>query len=336
MANRLSHSQINKFLFCGEAWKKHYIDGLRAVELSSALPFGGAFGKACEFILNPSATELTLTLTGKLTANDVFDYHWKYSDINGELTNIQEYQYMAYSKYDIDNDLITLQESEDAPEWYSLRAKAHLMLDTFQKELLPLIEHVYSTEEKIELSNDEGDSSIGFADAVVKLKGYDKPVILDFKTAAREYEQDSVRTSVQLSQYLHVLSDKYDTRLAGYAVFLKQIEKNRVKICTKCGNNGTGGRHKTCDKVVENTRCSGEWKETIKPKAKMQLIIDEIPLATEEFIIGNIENINASIKTGVYTKNVNGCFDNGWGRPCEFQKKCWTGSDEGLIKVEKK
>ena len=333
MSNRLSHSQINKHIFCQTAWKLHYIDGYRSVELSYALPFGGAFGKACEFILNPSTVPDNLK-KHEVTANEVFDYHWSFQDVNGVLTNIREYPHMAYSKYDSDYDLIT-KEQQSNPEWFSLRAKAHLMLDTFQKELLPKIEHIYSTEEKIELTNDEGDSSIGFADCVVKIKGYDKPVILDFKTAAREYEDDSVRKSVQLSQYLHVLSDKYEnTRLAGYAVFLKQIEKNRVKTCKSCGHIGEGS-HKTCNNEIKGKRCGGEWNHVLNPKAKMQLIIDEIPLATEEFIIGNIENINASIKTGIYTKNVNGCFDNGWGRSCEFQKKCWTGNDEGLVKVEK-
>lgn len=344
MANRLSHSSINRFLTCGESWRLHYKEGYRPVELSSALPFGSAFGKACEFILNPESFDhpANNVLSGeKVTPSDVFDYHWNYADINGILTSVRQYPNMVYSKYDIDWDLITAQERSDArgdpniQAWYSLRHKAHLMLKTFQEELLPKIKKVYSTEEKIELGNEEGDSSIGYADAVIDLEGYPTPVILDFKTAAREYEEDSVRTSVQLSQYLHILSDKYNTRLAGYAVFLKQIEKNRIKICSDCKFKGEGS-HKTCNNTVKGKRCGGEWKETLNPKAKMQLIVDEIPLMVENLIIDNIENVNNAIKSQIFVKNVNSCFDNGWGRPCEFQKKCWENNENGLVKVKLK
>ena len=346
MANRLSHSSINRHLFCQQSWYLHYVEGYRSVELSSALPFGSAFGKACEYLLQLNS-KAQITLPDELkekvlvTAHDIFDYHWNYADVNGTLTNIKEYGAMQYSKYDVDYDLMTDFEkteamgNDDLKSWYSLRHKAHLMLDCFETELLPKIKKIYSTEEKIELSNDEGDSSIGFSDTVVDIDGYPTPVILDFKTASREYDLNSVRRSVQLSQYLHVLGEKYNTRLAGYAVFLKQIEKNKVKTCKSCGNIATGS-HKTCNNIIDSSRCNGEWKEKLNPKAKMQLIIDEIPLATEEFIIGNIENVNNAIKSGVITKNTNGCFDNGWGRPCEFQQLCWENNMDGIVKVEKK
>ena len=220
--------------------------------------------------------------------------------------------------------------------WYSLRAKAHLIIDSFKKNLLPLIEYVYSVEEQIELGNEEGDTSIGYADAVLKLKGYDKPIILDFKTAAREYEPDSVVKSVQLSQYVHVLGEKYDTRLCGYAVFLKNMDKNRTKVCTICKFDGSDTRHKTCNNEVNGKRCGGEWKETLKPECRMQLIVDELPIAMEEFVVENIEAVNAAIKTGIYTKNVNGCSDNGFSRKCEFYDICHNKDTSNYIKLEDK
>lgn len=325
MPNRLSHSSINRFLQCQESYRLHYKEGYRPVEVGSALIFGSAIGKAFEFALNKT-TELPNIATPK----EMFDYHWQYQEINGVLTNLKEYPHIAYSRYDLDKDLA------DTP-YESLRAKAHLMLETFEKEFLPLVTKVWSTEEKIELTNDEGDSSIGFADAVVNIIGYDKPVIIDFKTASRPYEQDSAATSVQLSQYLHVLSEKYDnTRTVGYVVFLKNISKNKVKVCSKCKHDGSGTKFKTCNQEINGDRCGGAWSEVSRPKAEMQIIIDEIPQTFEHFVIDNIENVNKAIKSDIYVKNINSCFDNGFGRSCEFVGLCHKGSIEGLTKVQKR
>jgi hypothetical protein len=328
--NRLSHSQINKFLFCGEAWKLHYLERVRPIEIGSALLFGSAIGKAFEAALKG---EEALT---------VFDQHWLNQEINGVMEHIPTYPHVAYSKYDTDYDLLSKQhfaKANNDPQllaWYSLQQKAYLILKSFKNNLVPLIEEVYSTEELIELGNDEGDSSIGYADAVVKLKGYDKPVILDFKTAAWEYEPDSVQKSVQLSQYVHVLGEKYNTRLAGYAVFLKNMEKNRSKICKECKFDGSAGKFKTCNNEIKGKRCNGEWEETMNPECKMQLIVDTLPEAMEYFVVSNIENVSNAIKAKIFVKNVNGCYNNGYGRSCEFVGICHGGDQNKYVKLEEK
>jgi hypothetical protein len=321
--NRLSNSSINKFLQCSEAWRLHYRERLRTTEVSSALVFGSALGKAFEYALNPSCTDLPNIASTK----EFFDYHWRTQEVNGVLTNLQECAELVYSKYDLDPEL------GDTP-WDSLRSKAHLMIDTFERKLKPLITKVWSTEEKIELSNEEGDSSIGFADAVVSIEGYATPIVLDFKSAARPYELDSVVSSVQLAQYLHVLGPKYGTRLAGYAVFIKNIRKNRKKICSSCGHDGSDERYKTCNIDQEGKRCNGGWIEETFPEADMQLIIDTIPEQFENFVIDNIENVNKAIKAEIFVKNVNSCKDAGFGRPCVYYSLCHKNSTEGLVKLE--
>lgn len=169
----------------------------------------------------------------------------------------------------------------------------------------------------------------------MELEGYDKPIIVDFKTAARPYSEDSVEYSIQLSQYLHYLSDKYNnTRLASYVVFLKKIVKNKTKVCAKCGFDGSGARFKTCNNSIGNDRCNGEWVEKINPKAEMQLLVNEIPESVEHFVIDNIETVNNAIKTGLFTKNVNSCKDAGFGRPCDFFELCWKKDASKLCKKE--
>ena len=335
---RLSHSSVNKHLFCQEAWRLHYVDMLRPVEVSSALVFGSAIGKTFEFILK-MFTESPILDQKKI--QEKWEHEWTFQTINDKLVNLKEYPTIAYSKYDTDMEFLTPDEiylSTDKPNlaaWYSLNYKGKYMIQAFQEQFLPLVEKVYSTEESTVLNNEDGDSSIGFADAVIQLKGYPTPVIIDFKTASREYALESVAQSVQLSQYLHALGDKYNTRLAGYCVFLKSLNKNKVKTCKSCGHVGTGS-HKTCDNLVKSKRCNGEWDVTLNVKCEMQLIVDTIPIETETFIIENIANVCASIKSGVFTRNVNSCFDNGFGRCCEYSRKCWKGTGYGLVRVEKK
>jgi hypothetical protein len=215
MTNRLSHSSISRYLTCGESWRLHYRKRIRPTETSSALIFGSAIGKAFEYALNPSCSNLP----NIANTTEFFDYHFRNAEINGVIINVEECDSIVYSKYDLDLDLAQT-------PYQSLRAKGHLMIKSFERNFLPLVEKVYSTEELVTLENEQGDSSIGYCDVAVKLKDILDIVILDFKTAARRYEEDSVRTSVQLSQYLHSLGPKYNTRTAGYAVFLKNINKN--------------------------------------------------------------------------------------------------------------
>lgn len=215
--------------------------------------------------------------------------------------------------------------------WLCLANKGVLMIEAVKRDFIPNITKIHSAQEKIELEND-GDSVIGYIDLVASWKGYDKPVVLDFKTSARKYDEEtSVIMSPQLSLYMNAVSDKYEnTRLAGFLVLSKQIKKNRVKICSKCGNDGSGGRHKTCAAEIEGKRCNGEWKETLKLEATTQTIIKEIPPRTEEIVMENVSHVNDSIKNGIFHRNLNSCTSP---FPCEFLKLCWSNSEEGLIKV---
>lgn len=335
MNNRLSNSSINKYLTCPTAWKLHYKEGYRTPKMKSALLFGSAVDKAIEYLVTKNDDE---EHSKYATAEQCFDYHFTHQYVNNELVNIFELApEVEFSKKDVDTDLLTEEEMEDESRlwWYSLRKKGHLIVQAARYKVLPLITQVHSTQEKTELKNDEGDSSIGYCDGVFSFEGYNKPVITDFKTASRPYALDSVKESAQLIQYLHDLSDKYEgTRLAAYVVFLKNPTKTKTKICVKCGNDGSGKSHKTCDNIVDDKRCHGEWDIKTNFDIEVQVIIDEIPLDKEEIILDNIEMVNNAIKSGVFYKNISKCKDTGFGSPCEFYNLCWNNSEEGLIKKE--
>jgi hypothetical protein len=317
MGNRLSHTAINKFKYCPTAWKFYYIDKYRPIKTGSALLFGNALGKALE-------PEKALP---DVTARELFSQLWAKQKINGVEEDLATSTNVEYLKSDTDKDL-------GKTPWEALRAKGMLMLTAFEKHILPYITHLHSTEEYVELRSGD-DVSVGFADAVVNIQGYQKPIILDFKTASRKYEEDSVQKSEQLSQYLHSLADKYNTRTCGYVVFSKQIRKNRTKICTLCGYNASGTRYSTCPSEIEGKRCSGEFNETINPECDVQIIIDEIPEEFELTVIDEIGTINDKINAGKIYQNLEAC-ENNYGKPCEFYNICHKGTTEGLIQQKEK
>ncbi len=353
MKNRLSHSAVNKYLECPTAWKLHYVDKLRSTTMSAALLFGTAIDKAVEVLVQSKDLNHS-----KLIFNNL----WDKQEINGVSTELEYCPDIVYAKNDLDLEIINLDDYTDVElfnkilekkdtvgfdnlsvdekrlyngvNWVIARERGELMLEAVYNEILPKLTKVLSTQEKIDLSNGDGDSVIGYVDMVAEYEGYSSPIIFDFKTSTRAYEENSVRTSPQLTLYVHALEEKYKTRKAGFIVLSKAIQKNRKKICSVCGNDGSGGRHKTCDAKItdlKGSRCNGEWKETINPKAKIDVIIDDIPEQLENIVLENFDNVEKLIDTGVYVRNLGNCI-----KPyglCTFYNLCHHNKMDGLIKV---
>lgn len=354
---KLSHSAVSKFQSCPKSYEYHYLNRLRSATTTGALLFGSAIDVAIGGLLKNEDAEST------------FLNNWEYADINGVRTYIPTSTHVVYSDSDADKDLLTVEAKQELTtkfpgweeeiskiqvkkkaigfkflkkeekevlnlyNWWCLRAKGLLMLKAVRKQILPKIKKVLGTQVYVELKNDVDDTVIGYADLVCEYEGFDKPVVFDFKTSSIDYEEDSVLTSPQLSLYVHALSDKYNnTKNAGYIVLHKRIIKNKIKVCSKCGHNGTGQRHKTCDQVVNKSRCDGAWTETLSPEVRIQVLTAEISDYTQNMIVENIDDINKSIKSGNFIRNLGSCVKP-WGK-CEFYSKCYQGKDEGLVKKE--
>lgn len=361
MSNRLSNSAANLFMECQTKYKLHYKDKLRGNTTNAALLFGSALDKAITSLLDESGYD----------PYKIFMQFWTDADINGVKTYIPTSPLVVYAESDFDEELLDSKawsklqhycDPKNAHEeieriyktkkelgfdnlstedktflnlanWYCLAAKGYYMIECFKKNILPNIEKVLGLQMQIDLNNDSGDTVIGFADAVVKYKGYDKPIVFDLKTATREYEANAVLTSPQLTLYLHDLSAKFeDTRLAGFWVLHKTIRKNRKKVCSACLKDGTGQRHKTCDAEHDGKRCNAAWVETIEPEATCQILINEIPEYTENLVLENYDMINQSINAGHFYKNLGNCVKP-YGK-CQFYNLCHTGKDNSLIVVE--
>jgi hypothetical protein len=367
MSIRLSHSAVTRYTDCGKSYQYHYIDRLRADVQSSALLFGTAVDKAGEhYALTRNFTETM----------ELFNKTWQTQNINGIDEDLRFLLNFTYSDKDLDTDLLKVEDwkelsatsidDQDIEEalkeviynkssmgyagltvedkslfnyanWLCLKRKGYLMLKEFKTIVDDNVEEVLGTQVKVDLINENGDSVIGYIDFVFKWKGIDKPVIFDLKTAGREYEDDAVKKSAQLSLYVYSVSANYqDTRTCGFIVLNKNINKNKKKKCSVCANDGSGGRHKTCDAVSgqdakgKDVRCNGEWIETIYPKAKSQILVAEVSEVLVTRVVENFDEVNKAIKAEVFPRNFANCVKYG-SIKCSFYDKCHSNSDVGLV-----
>lgn len=106
--------------------------------------------------------------------------------------------------------------------WTCLKKKAALLIETYEKEIMPQIEEVKEIQVPIELLNDFGDRVPGFADAVVRFVGDKEYSVIDNKTSSKPYTENSVKESLQLAIYCEKLGFKN----AAYIVLDKSIRKN--------------------------------------------------------------------------------------------------------------
>ena len=354
--NRLSHSQASKFNDCAKAWEFHYRQKLRPMYTSSALLFGGCLDKAVEVFLKTNDSG---------QAFDALKVQWEVQEINGKPENLFDSALIVYSNSDFDKDLLIDTEILDeryphwrdefpsivkqkdvigfkflkkeqkqllnAVNWVSMYQKGKLMLGKAIELITANVTKMHDTQVKVSLANDQGDEIVGYADMVVDWKGYDEPVVMDLKTSSIDYQPTSVLTSPQLSLYVHDLSDKFKTRSAGYLVLKKRLLKNKTKVCSVCGHDGSGKTHRTCPNEIDGKRCGGEWTETIKFDVDHQVIINKIPERTEEIVIENMDLVNESIKTGIFPRNFSAC-SKPWGL-CQYADYCFHNKKDGLVEV---
>lgn len=357
---KLSHSGKGKYEHCGEMFNLHYNKKIRPAGTTSALLFGSAIDAAAEHYL----------LTGdSIQAEQTFIETWKQQEINGTLVDLRTSQEISFNDNDYDSELLTEsdyelinqdsiyeigpdpkeartpEEPSNLAKWLSLYRKGLLIINAFMNWADNNIEEVLEAQCLIELEDGEGNEITGKADFVVKMKGYDVPVLVDLKTAARYYERDSVKKSEQLAlYYFYLRNTKYpEMKRAAYLVLQKNIKKNRVKTCLKCGNV-TEGREQSCAVITvgegkkgrtKKIRCDGDFSVVINPEVAVQFIHDEIP---EHFIEETVERFGVVINLineNVFEKNLDGC-GNYYGRPCPYLKYCAVGCMDGLIKKEEK
>jgi hypothetical protein len=216
--------------------------------------------------------------------------------------------------------------------WLCLVKKGQLMIKAYLEQVIPKIKNVLAIQKEVSIQSDSGDSIVGFIDLIAEWED-GKVYVLDNKTAARDYEWHAVLKSTQLALYVYAVEHEYNTRNAGFIVLGKAIDKDITKTCGACSKDLTGSRVKTCDAEVDGgkkaKRCGGDILEVTNPKAKVQILLGEIPPRVDELVLENMMDVNAAIKTGIFPRNLSACEKP---FPCAYRHLCWAGKMDGLTK----
>lgn len=352
--SKLSFSQLQRFLMCGYSHHLHYKEKLRPTTTSAALLVGSALDEAINALLTQSGD-----------AVEVFDARWAKGYIGKNLVELPTNTDIVYAESDFDSDIFEQDDydtlkayikenfkathdpmelfdiikaikknpyktwSKEQNEYYNLACwlswhrKARYIIKAYQEEVLPKIKKVIHVQKEINMDNGAGDTVIGYIDLIAEWED-GKTYILDNKSSGRAYAEDAPSTKPQL----HLYSIAENNPNVGFIVYLKNLEKNKKRVCRKCGKEAEG-RHKTCNEEVKGSRCHGEFDETVDPKAKIQILLGQANHRLEEMVLENINDVNKMIKNDMYVKNLNSC-DNWYGGKCPYYNKCHNNDETGL------
>lgn len=305
---KISHSAWQKYLTCPRMYKLHYNDRLRPEGTTSALLFGTAMDEALNAMLLKTGDPL-----------DVFKKNFEYIHFQG----------CTFDDRDFDSEIFTKeqykqveQESADYKAWACLRIKGRLLLEAYQREILPRISKVLSVQKEIE-------GRPGVLDAIVEIDS--EVVLLDHKTSAYFYKHESVPSSTQLALY----AGNTNIKKIGFAVLVKQINKNKVKTCKKCSNRLEFSQHKTCPKIIDGARCHGEFNIEVSPQGVVQLIINDVDPNLIKIVDESISQVETAIEKEIFPMNLSACGKI-YGKPCQYINFCWKNDKSGLVYKKEK
>lgn len=370
--NRISHSAIRTFTQCGRKYKFHYIDRLRSKTTSGALIFGSSIDKGLNELLETKDLDKAIKAFDKSFRYNFINNEGHYlpestlvvyakKDFDKDLLQEEDFQKLEdhlretkldYTLHSLElfDEIRKLKEEKgwenlridqkkfyNLSNWLCMRRKGHVMLQSYNKEILSKIREVIAVQKSIAIENDQNDKITGFLDLIVEWQD-GKRYLFDNKTSSMEYEKDSAMTSQQLIIYYHAVKEEYKLDGVGFIVMYKQLLKNKTKKCSSCRKNGTGQRHKTCDAEIMDrmgsiNRCNSDWIETIDPECRIEVILNEVTPEAEDLVIQTFDEANEGIKKEAFGPNLEAC-NNGF--KCQFYNKCWKGDGSDLIKLEKK
>ncbi len=305
--SKISYSAWKKYLECPKKFEFHYKNRLRPVAIGSPLVFGIAVDNALNDFL---------TGEGDLFASFRDSFKWE------DMENVE------FTDKDLQWDVFSPEQQQELSQrdvkyqaWACLRVKGRLLLEAYRDIIYPQIEEVHSVQEKLE-------SRPGVLDAVLTIRDHGM-VLIDHKTSSMPYQRDAIQKDTQLALYSR---DRGIDKI-GFAVLNKKI--CFVKICTKCGFDGSHSSHKTCPKEVDSVRCHGKFQKTPDQGRMVQLLIQDAPKINQVLIESSINDVEKAIKANHFPRNLNSCHKM-YGKPCPYFNKCWKNNEDGLeIKEEK-
>lgn len=361
-----SYSQNSAYVKCPKSWHYNYVDRLVAPQTGASLPFGSAIDSAVMQLLEGASDwkQLffkrwkTMSSFGKQT--EVFDnpdITYAHTDFDSDLLDekdlillkawVEELNLDSMGSDPVDvykqcgkikkNPYLHISAKQlqyfNRASWLSLNKKGSILLDAFYTQFFPRIKKVLATQKQSSIKDENtGDSIVGVIDMILEIDGYDKPIIFDLKTAASPYDAETLEVSDQLALYQAMKGNEYNTDQVGYVVLIKNISKDVEGYCASCAFK-KDGRHKSCNNVINGSRCSGDWIEKKVPKPEVQVLIQKKTQQQVSDLLSDFSNVLHSMKSGIVYKNTQAC-NNWYGAKCPYFNLCHKGDPSGLKKKE--
>jgi len=326
----VSFSALECFEQCSEKYRLRYKERLSSEKIPSPLFFGTAIDAAVELLLlkkKVCLTEKELDLLMNEDAYSIFDKTMReqngqllernplceyfYSDFDPNILTVQDYkaltkaypsvtdweEFFAYCKKYIKTNGDLKAGSRVAFNnlcWLSLYRKGEMMLEAYERDILPEISEVFDIQKEVALLNESGDKLRGKIDFIASFK--DDPAvryICDNKTSSEPYKEDSVANSVQLAIYC-------EAETCDRAAYTVMEKKMRLR----------------------------------DPKARTQIIKDVVSENQKQKTFDIVEQKLNNIASGEFCKKDSPKECHFFGKPCEFFNLCWHGKMDGLKKRE--
>ena len=360
---RISHSKINDYISCSQRYRYKHIDKLKPTSKNASLYFGTAVDEAVQaYLKDPKADWGAVFTKHWKTANDMgkftnlydsLEVDFSYKDFDKDLMTFEDIEIAKKSQAElipkVEGDWLEAKEHVTTRKkqrahihftdnehryfnrlsWMSMYRKGLLMVKAFVEEVGPKIKSVLAIQKKVQLTSDTGDILTGYVDMVLDLEEHGI-VIFDLKTAAMEYDALQTLTSQQLGIYASILGAEVNSYKVGYIVLLKNIEKDKEKVCKVCQHHGQGS-HKTCDNIIEGKRCGGEWDMQLKLKGRIQVMVEELTETNMQANLDTVGGVTHAIKEGIFYRNTGSCLEFGG---CPYLNYCFKGKMDGLVKDE--
>jgi RecB family exonuclease len=196
-APHLSYSRLEKYLQCPEKYRLYYIEGLRPRVPAASLAFGQTMHQA-----------LAQYFQAHMDPVVCFQENWK----------LLQDEELMYAHRDT---------------WASLAAKGHGLLEKFMQEDVQLIGNVQASEKPFELKLSNLDLPfVGVIDLIADV--FEKRTVVDFKTAAADYEPHEADLSDQLTAYKMA---EPDAEQLAFCVLIKTKEPRIEWHVSRRGNN---------------------------------------------------------------------------------------------------
>lgn len=361
---KTSYSQNSTYIQCPKFWEFNYIKKYKSKVEGASAHFGSAVDDSISDMLRgKSNNEYMKTFYDRMVEGNSFGKKVKvydnenivYSnnDFDKDILKDEDLKKLDQFKTELNfkqvdsiqlfKDILKKKKNPFKPlsknewvffnraSWLSLIRKGELLIDLFNKEVYPKITKVHCIQKYSNYRNPiTGDYIMGVVDMIVELEGYDKPIIIDLKTSAREYTKDKLELTDQLLMYLAMEGSNYNTNLVGYIVLPKNINKIIKSNCSVC-NFKKNGKHKTCNNVNNKIRCNGSWNEKVLVKPNYQLLIEEKSDAQVNNMLIDCMNLTKAMSNKIIYKNKDKCY-NWFGSKCPYFEACHNNDYSGLIK----